>query len=373
MIVGIPKEIKEFEKRVSFTPGAVSAMVGNGHGVIVERGAGEGSGFGDTLYIEAGAVMVEKKFQIYEQSDMVLHVKEPRPSEYDHIREGQILFSNLALEANIGLTKALMGSGAICIAWEKIEMEDGTLPVEAAMDEVKGCAAIQAGSGYLATSRDGGGILLGGLAGVEAATVVILGGGGVGMAAGKTACALGAKVYILDSDVCRLRYIRDVMPPNCTSLMPTPAELRQLVADADLIVGASIVMGPRSPVLVTKEMVKAMKKGAVIVDAAIDHGGCFETSRCGTFKVPAYVAEGIMHFSPCDLPGMVPATATRVLSCTTLPYLLEIADKGWKRASMENPHIKKAIGLAHGRVASAALSRAFDMEFTDIDEIIQAS
>ena len=286
MIVGILKEIKKEEHRVSMTPAGVEVMSGHGHLVLVEQGAGVSSGFGDAAYAAAGAELVSKPEEIYERAEMVMHVKEPLASEYVLIREGQIVFTYLHLAADEPQTRALIKSKAICLAYETIQKADGSLPLLQPMSEVAGRMAIQEGAKYLEMLYGGEGVLLGGVPGVEPATVLIIGAGIVGTNAAKMACGLGAKVYLLDAYLPRLRYLSDVMPPNCFILMSSPETIRRLVTEASLVVGSVLIPGAKAPKMVTREMLKTMKKGAVIVDVAIDQGGCFETSHPTTHSDP---------------------------------------------------------------------------------------
>ena len=289
MIIGILKEIKKEENRVSMTPGGVEVMRQHGHTLLVETTAGINSGFGDDIYRSQGAEIVATPEEIYARSDMVMHVKEPQPSEYDLIRERQIVFTYLHLAAAEKLTRVLIKSGSINIAYETIQKQDGSLPLLTPMSEVAGRMAIQQGAKYLEMAQGGHGILLGGVPGVDPGSVLVIGGGVVGTHAAKMACGLGAKVYILDMDLDRLRYLSDIMPSNCFLIMASPATVRKLVKEADVVVGAVLIPGAKAPKLVTREMLKTMKKGAVLVDVAIDQGGCFETSKATTHSEPTYV------------------------------------------------------------------------------------
>ena len=292
MIVGILKEIKSEENRVCMTPAGVEVMVKSGHEVLVEKNAGAGSGFADDAYAGAGARMVDTPQKIYASAEMVMHVKEPLPPEYDLIREGQIVFTYLHLAADEPQTRALIKSKAVCIAYETIQKADGSLPLLTPMSEVAGRMAIQEGAKYLEMTQGGHGILLGGVPGVEPATVVVIGGGVVGVNAAKMACGLGAKVYLLDMNLDRLRYLSDVMPANCFTLMSSPATIRKLVTKADVVIGAVLIPGAKAPKLVTRDMLATMKNGSVLVDVAIDQGGCFETSRATTHNDPTFVIDG---------------------------------------------------------------------------------
>ena len=306
MIVGLLKEIKEEENRVALTPAGVEMMKKNGHKVLVEKNAGKGSGFDDNLYLQEGAELVDTAKEIFERADMVLHVKEPQPSEYGLIREGQIIFTYFHLAAAEELTYALIKSGAINIAYETIQKDDGALPLLKPMSEVAGRMGVQEAAKYLEMSKGGQGILLGGVPGVEPGTVLIIGGGIVGTNAAKVACGIGAKVYILDTSLDRLRYLSDVMPANCFLRMSNPATIRELVQKADVVIGAVLIPGAKAPKLVTRDMLKTMKKGAVLVDVAIDQGGSFETSRPTTHSNPTYIVDGVIHYCVANMPGAVP-------------------------------------------------------------------
>jgi len=370
MIVGILKESKAEENRVSMTPAGVEVIKQNGHSILVEKAAGSGSGFDDDAYKKAGAEIVESPKEIFQRADMVMHVKEPLSPEYDLIREGQIVFTYLHLAAAEELTHILIKSKAVNIAYETIQKADGSLPLLTPMSEVAGRMAIQQGAKYLEMAQGGHGVLLGGVPGVDPGTVVIIGGGVVGINAAKMACGLGAKVYVLDMNLERLRYLSDVMPANCFPLMASPAAIRKLVRKADVVVGAVLVTGAKAPKLVTRDMLKTMKKGAVLVDVAIDQGGCFETSKPTTHSDPIFTVAGIVHYCVANMPGGVAKTSTMALTNATLPYAVEIANKGWKRAIQENPEIKLGANVVKGKVTYKAVADAFGLEYTPIDSLI---
>jgi alanine dehydrogenase len=370
MLVGILKEIKVLENRVCMTPAGVIAMKNNGHEVLVEKNAGAGAGFPDAEYIAAGATMADTPAQVFERCDMVMHVKEPQPSEYDLIRQDQIVFTYLHLAADEQQTKALIKSNSIDIAYETIERDNGSLPLLVPMSEVAGRMATQEAAKYLEMPQGGMGILLGGVTGVEPGTVVVIGGGIVGINAAKMACGLGAKVYILDTNLERLAYLDDVMPANCFPVMSNPAVLAQLVAKADAVIGAVLVAGTKAPKLLTREMLKTMKKGAVIVDVAIDQGGCFETSKATTHAAPTYEVDGVVHYCVANMPGAVARTSTRALTNATLPYAIEIANKGWKKAMQENKEIKRGANVVRGKVTYKAVADAFGLDYTPIETFL---
>ena len=370
MIVGILKEIKAEENRVCMTPAGVEVMKQNGHTVLVEKNAGVGSGFEDDAYTKYGAEMVATAKELFDRADMVMHVKEPLPSEYELIRKDQIVFTYLHLAAAEELTQALIKSGSINIAYETIQKADGSLPLLTPMSEVAGRMAIQQGAKYLEMAQGGHGVLLGGVPGVDPATVVIIGGGVVGINAAKMACGLGAKVCILDIDLERLRYLSDVMPSKCSLQMSSPATIRKLVKEAGVVVGAVLVPGAKPPKLVTREMLKTMKKGAVLVDVAIDQGGCFETSRETTHADPTYTIDGIIHYAVSNMPGALPRTSTLALNNSILPYALEIANKGWKRAMQENFEIKRGANVVNGQVTYEGVAKAFGFTNDHIDNLL---
>jgi alanine dehydrogenase len=302
---------------------------------------------------------------------MVMHVKEPLPAEYDLIRKDQIVFTYLHLAAAEDLTKVLIKSGSISIAYETIQKEDRSLPLLTPMSEVAGRMAIQQGAKYLEMAQGGHGILLGGVPGVDPGTVAIIGGGIVGINAAKMACGLGAKVYILDMNLERLRYLSDVMPANCFLLMSKPTTVRRLIKEADVVVGAVLIPGAKAPKLLTREMLKTMKKGAVLVDVAIDQGGCFETSKATTHSNPIYKVDGVVHYCVANMPGAVPKTSTLALTNATLPYAVEIANKGWKKAMKQNPEIKQGANVVRGKVTYKGVADAFGIKLTSIESLLK--
>jgi alanine dehydrogenase len=350
MIVGVLKEIKAEENRVCMTPAGVEIMGQNGHTVLVEKNAGKGSGFSNKAYETAGAEIVDTPQEIFKRAKMVMHVKEPLPAEYDLIRKDQIIFTYLHLAAAEELTRVLIKSGSIGIAYETIQKDDGSLPQMA---------------------QGGHGILLGGVPGVDPGTVVIIGGGIVGINAAKMACGLGAKVYILDMNLERLRYLSDVMPSNCFLLMSKPTTVRRLIKEADVVVGAVLIPGAKAPKLLTREMLKTMKRGAVLVDVAIDQGGCFETSKATTHSKPIYKVGGVVHYCVANMPGAVPKTSTLALTNATLPYAVEIANNGWKKAMKQNPEIKLGANVVKGKVTYKGVADAFGLKFTSIESLLK--
>ena len=370
MKVGILKEIKSAENRVAMTPSGVETMLANGHEVMVERSAGEGSGFQDEEYSAVGAQLVSTPSEIYAVADMVMHVKEPQPSEYDMVREGQIVFTYFHFAPDEQLTRAFIKNKSVAIAYETVEGQKGDLPLLTPMSEVAGRMSMQEGAKYLERYFGGRGILLGGVTGVAPATVVVIGGGVVGTNAAQMACGLGAKVYLLDMNLDRLRYLSEVMPKNCFPMMSSPKLLRQLVAEADVVIGAILVAGAKAPKLVTREMLKTMKPGAVIVDVAIDQGGCFETSKATTHAEPVYEVDGVIHYCVANMPGAVPVTSTIALTNATLPYAVEIANKGWKKSARENNGIKTGLNIVYGKVTCKGVADAFGLDYTPVEEVL---
>lgn len=370
MIIGVLKEIKAEENRVSMTPGGVELLVQNGHRVLVEKNAGINSGFTNSDYKQSGAELIDSPIEIYKIGEMILHVKEPLPTEYKLIKKNHIIFTYLHLAASESLTRELIKSKSINIAYETIQKQDGSLPLLTPMSEVAGKMAVQQGSKYLEMEHGGDGVLLGGVPGVDPGTVLIIGGGVVGTNAAKVACGLGAKVYIIDKNLDRLRYLSDIMPKNCFLLMSKPATLRRLIKIADVVVGAVLIPGTRAPKLVTRDMLKLMKKGAVIVDVAIDQGGCVETSRPTTHSDPIYNVDGIVHYCVANMPGALPRTSTLALTNATLPYALEIANKGWKKAVKENPEIRAGANIINGKVTYKGVADAFGIKYVPVESII---
>lgn len=366
------KEIKVLENRVAMTPAGVEVMVANNHTVLVEHNAGLGSGFSNERYVAAGATIVETPGEIYAACDMVMHVKEPQPSEYQLIRKDQIVFTYLHLAANEQLTKALMQAGSVNIAYETIQEADGTLPLLTPMSEVAGRMATIQGAMHLAMPAGGRGVLLGGVPGVEPATVIVIGGGHVGINAAKMACGLGAKVYLLDTNLDRLRHLSDIMPANCIPIMSSTPKLRELLAVADLVIGAVLIPGAKAPKLVTRDMLQVMKPGSVMVDVAIDQGGCFETSKATTHADPTYVVDNIIHYCVANMPGAYAKTSTLALTNATLPYAVQIANKGWKRACRENREIVPGLNVVHGKVTCKAVAEAFGLEHTPAESELGA-
>ncbi len=370
MRVGVLKEIKVAENRVSMTPAGVEVLAERGHEVWVETRAGAGSGFPDAEYESAGGRIVGSPQEIYAECEMVMHVKEPLPSEYGLLREGQILFTYLHLAASEELTRALMASRCVAIAYETVRAADGGLPLLTPMSEVAGRMCVQQGAKYLEMAEGGGGVLLGGVPGVDPGKVVVIGGGVVGANAARMACGLGARVFLMDTNLERLRRLSEVMPANCFTLMASPEAIRRHVVDADVVVGAVLLVGAKAPRLITRSMLKTMKKGAVLVDVAIDQGGCFETSRPTTHEDPVYIVDGVVHYCVANMPGAVAKTSTQALTNATLPYAAEIADKGWRRAFAESPEILGGANVVLGRITCRGVAEAFGLPFSPVSELV---
>ncbi len=372
MTIGVPREIKESEYRVALVSAGVEALVEAGHTVLVEAGAGEGSGITDEEYQEHGATIVTSAAEIYRQADLIVKVKEPLPEEYPLIRPGQLLFTYFHFAADEGLTRAMLERGAVCIAYETLQLEDGSLPLLTPMSEVAGRMAIQEGAKYLERPMEGRGILLSGVPGVSPANIVILGGGVVGTNAAKIAAGIGARVTILDINLERLRYLDDVMPRNVVTLFSNRVNIRRMLAEADLLIGAILIRGDRAPVLVTREMLKPMKRGAVIVDVAVDQGGCIETTRPTTHRNPTYIVEGVVHYCVTNMPGAVAGTSTYALTNETLRYVLLLARHGWRRALRENRPLREGLNLAEGKVVLPALAELYHLPLHSVNDVLKA-
>jgi alanine dehydrogenase len=365
MVVGVPKEIKANENRVAITPGGVEMFVQRGHTVLIESSAGVGSGFSDEQYARAGAEIVSTAQEVFANAEMILKVKEPIAPEYELIRPGQVLFTYFHAAASRELTEAMLRCRSIGIAYETVQKADGSLPLLIPMSEVAGRMAPQNGAKYLERTMGGRGVLLGGVPGTQPGTVVILGGGVVGTNAAKIAAGFGARVIILDNNLYRLRYLDDVMPKNVTTMMSTPENIRTVIREADIVIGAVLIPGAKAPYLVTRDMLPTMKTGAVIVDVSVDQGGCIETTRPTTHENPTYVVEGVVHYGVANMPGAVPFTSTIALTNATIPYALELADKGWQRAVRENRELWHGLNFIDGHITYRAVAEAFGREYTD--------
>ncbi|GAB4453775.1 MAG: alanine dehydrogenase [Armatimonadaceae bacterium] len=361
MIIGVPREVKEDENRVGLTPSGVEALTSAGHQLLVETQAAAEIGFTDADYRDAGAQIVSSPEEVYARSEMIVKVKEPLASEYPLLRPGQILFTYFHFAASETLTRACIESGAICIAYETVETSDGQLPLLAPMSEVAGRMAVQEGAKYLEKAMGGRGILLGGVPGVAPAKVVILGGGQVGTESAKIASGMGAQVTIFDVSLPRLRYLDDVMPKNVQTLYSTPAAVREKAMEADLLIGAVLLKGAKAPTLVPRSVISQMKPGAVVVDVAVDQGGCIETTHPTTHKNPTYFVDGVLHYGVANMPGAVPFTSTFALTNATLPYATALAKKGWKRALKEDAALLRGLNIAEGKVTLPPLAEQFGL------------
>ncbi|QHN50749.1 alanine dehydrogenase [Geobacillus stearothermophilus] len=370
MIIGVPKEIKNNENRVAITPAGVLSFVQAGHTVLIEKEAGVGSGFSDNDYARAGAQIIERAEDVWAQADMVMKVKEPLPSEYRFFRPGLVLFTYLHLAADPELTRALKESGVIAIAYETVQV-GRTLPLLTPMSEVAGRMAAQIGAQFLEKPYGGKGILLGGVPGVARGKVVIIGGGVVGTNAAKVAVGLGADVTIIDLNADRLRELDDIFGNQITTLMSNPMNIAEAVAEADLVIGAVLIPGARAPKLVTEDMVKAMKPGSVIVDVAIDQGGIVETSdHVTTHDNPTYVKHGVVHYAVANMPGAVPRTSTIALTNVTIPYALQIANKGVMQAITDNPALELGVNVANGEITYEAVARDLGYRYVPAREAL---
>ena len=370
MIVGVPKEIKADEYRVAMLPVGAEELTAAGHTVLFEAGAGQGSGIADGQYRAAGATLVEGPDSIWARADMIVKVKEPQDVEWPRLRKGQTVFTYFHFAADEKLTRALIESGATAIAYETLRDARGNLPLLTPMSEVAGRMSIQEGAKYLERPQEGRGILLSGVPGVAPAEVAILGGGVVGSNAAKVAAGLGANVHILDVNVDRLRYLDDVMPPNVTTLYSDRHTIRETIERADLVIGAVLITGARAPRLVSREDLSRMKPGAVIVDVAIDQGGCIETSRPTTHAHPTYLVDGIVHYCVTNMPGAVGRTSTYALCNVTLPYVLQFAKKGWRAVAAALPGVADGVNIDGGKVTNQAVASTFGMPCTPLPSII---
>jgi alanine dehydrogenase len=370
MRIGVPKEIKTNENRIALVPAGAEAFVAHGHQVAIETGAGEGSGFPDELYVQAGAEIMADADAVWRDADMILKVKEPIEPEWKRIREGQTIFTYFHFAADERLTRAHIDSGATCIAYETVQLPSGELPLLTPMSEVAGRMAVQAGAKYLEKLHGGRGVLLGGVPGVSPGRVVVIGGGVVGTNAAKMAAGLGAQVTILDVSLERLRYLADVMPANVTLLHSSRYSIREQIATADLVVGAVLVTGAKAPRLIRREDLRLMQGGSVIVDVAIDQGGCVETIHATTHENPTYVVDGVIHYGVANMPGGVPRTSTLALTNATLPYAIQLANKGWRQALRENAALQKGLNIVGGAVVYPAVAEAFGLRYEPPDRFL---
>ena len=363
MIIGVPKEIKNNENRVGMTPSGVQEMIKHGHVVYVQATAGVNSGFSDEAYSAAGATILPTIEEVYAIAEMIVKVKEPIESEYKLVRKGQLLFTYFHFASCEELTKAMIESGAVCCAYETVERKDRSLPLLVPMSEVAGRMAVQEGCYYLERPRGGKGKVLGGVPGVKPAKVFVIGAGVVGTAAARAAAGLGADVTICDISLPRLSYLTDVMPPNVKTLMSSEYNIREELKTADLVIGSVLIPGAKAPKLVTSDMLSLMEPGSVLVDVAIDQGGCFETSHATSHEEPTYYVDGILHYCVANIPGAVPYTSTLALTNATLPYALQLADKGWRKACADNEELLKGLNIAEGKVVYKKVAEAWNLPY----------
>ncbi len=370
MIIGVPKEIKDSEFRVAMVPAGVEILTRAGHTVLIESDAGKGTGISDQEYAEAGARIVPDAATVYREAELIVKVKEPLPQEYPLIRWGQAIFTYFHFAADEGLTRAMVQSGAVCIAYETLQMEDGSLPLLIPMSEIAGRMAIQEGAKYLERPMEGRGILLSGVPGVRPAHVVVLGGGVAGTNAAKIAAGIGANVTVLDINTARLRVLEDILPKNVDTLMSNAYNIREELRRADLVIGAALRPGARAPILISRDMLSMMKLGAVIVDISIDQGGIAETSRPTTHTSPVYTVDGVIHYCVANMPGAVPGTSTYALTNETTRWVLEIANMGWREAARRHKPLQYALNIVEGKVTYEAVAELFALPYTPPEQIL---
>jgi alanine dehydrogenase len=372
MIIGVPREMKNHENRVGLTPAGTHELVRRGHKVLIETHSGAASGFRNDDYEEAGGEIITTEDEIWGRADMIIKVKEPEEHEYKMARKDQLIFSFFHFASNKKLTHAMIDSGAVCMAYETVETTKKTLPILVPMSEVAGRMAIQQGARYLEKPVMGRGILLGGVPGVSPGKVLIIGAGVVGVQAAKMASGLGAHVTIIDTDIERLRYVNDVLPPHVVTMFSSEYNIRRLVANHDLIVGAVLIPGGKAPKVITRDMLKLMRPGTVIVDVSVDQGGCIETCKPTTHENPTFIVDGILHYCVTNMPGAVPYTSTIALTNSTLPYILQIADKGWKKACLDNYELLKGLNIINGEVVYRSVAAAFDLHYKPVHHFLEA-
>ncbi len=370
MIIGVPKEIKNNENRVALTPAGASELIKHGHTLYVQKTAGEGSGFSDSEYQAAGATILNTIEEVYAIAEMIIKVKEPIQSEYNLIKKDQLLFTYFHFASYEPLTHAMIERGAVCLAYETVEKADRSLPLLIPMSEVAGRMSIQEGAKYLEKPMGGRGVLLGGVPGVKPAEVLVLGGGIVGTQAAKMAAGLGARVTMMDISLPRLRQLDDIMPANVETMISNEYNVRNAIKTADLVIGGVLIPGAKAPKLITRDMLPSMKKGAVIVDVAIDQGGCFETSKPTTHAEPCYEVDGVVHYCVANMPGAVPYTSTLALTNATLPYAVQLANKGWKKACADSNELKLGLNVINGKVVYKGVAEAFNLEYTEVDSFL---
>ena len=370
MIIGVPKEIKNNENRIALTPAGAAELVKRGHEVYVQAGGGSGSGFPDEDYISAGAKMLPAIEDVYGIAEMIIKVKEPIEPEYKLIKKGQILYTYFHFASGEELTNAMIANGSICLAYETVELPDRSLPLLIPMSEVAGRMSVQEGAKYLEKTFGGYGVLLGGVPGVPPANVLIIGGGIVGTEAAKMAAGLGADVTIMDVSLKRLRYLDDIMPPNVKTMMSNDYNIRAAVKNNDVIIGAVLIPGAKAPHLVTRDMLATMKPGTVLVDVAVDQGGCFETTKATTHADPTFVIDDVLHYCVANMPGAVPRTSTIALTNATLPYAIQIAEKGWKQACIDSEPLRKGLNVVDGKVVYKGVAEAFNLPYHEVSSVL---
>ncbi len=371
MIIGVPKEIKSNENRVALTPAGAMEFTRRGHAVFVQSTAGEGSGFDDNDYLGAGAKMLATADEVWAKAEMIMKVKEPIAEEYARCRANQLIFTYFHFASSEELTRAMIERKSICLAYETVETKDRQLPLLIPMSEVAGRMAIQQGAKYLEKPAKGRGVLLGGVPGVPPGKVLVLGGGIVGTQAAKMAAGLGAMVTILDVNLTRLRYLSDVMPANVVTQYSNEYNIRQLIQTHDLIIGAVLLPGAKAPNLITRDMLKLMRPGTVVVDVAVDQGGCIETTRPTTHADPTYIIDDVVHYCVANMPGAVPFTSTLALTNATLPYAIQLAEKGWKKACADNAELKLGLNVVEGKVVYKGVADAFGLPLQTVDSMMQ--
>lgn len=370
MKIGVPIEIKNNENRVALTPAGAIEFVKNGHAVYIQHNAGANSAFSDEMYIEAGATILATIEEVYATAEMIIKVKEPIEPEYKLIRKDQLVFTYFHFASGEALTQAMLASGATCLAYETVETKDRTLPLLIPMSEVAGRMSVQEGAKYLEKTFGGKGVLLGGVAGVLPAKVLIIGGGIVGIEAAKMAAGLGADVIIMDISLKRLRYLDNIMPANVKTMVSNEYNIRERIQYSDLIIGAVLVPGAKAPNLITRDMLALMRPGTVLVDVAIDQGGCIETTRPTTHDDPIFTIDDIVHYSVANMPGAVPYTSTLALTNATLEYGLALANMGWRAACSKYDSLKKGLNIVDGKVVYKGVAEAFNLPYTDVNEVI---
>ncbi len=370
MIIGVPKEIKTNEDRVALTPAGALELTKRGHTVYIETNAGEGSGLMNEEYIKAGAKILNTAEEVFDIAEMIMKVKEPIQQEYKLIKEDQLVFTYFHFASHRPLTEAMIENKSICLAYETVTTEDQQLPLLIPMSEVAGRMAIQQGAKYLEKPMKGRGVLLGGVPGVPRGKVLILGGGVVGTQAAKMAAGLGAHVTILDINLKRLRYLADIMPPNVDTVFSSEYNIKRYIQNHDLIVGAVLIPGAKAPNLISREMIKDMRPGTVVVDVAVDQGGCIETCKPTTHEDPVFIIDEVVHYCVANMPGAVPYTSTIALTNATLPYAVELANKGWKQACKDNDELKPGLNIINGKIVIQGVADAFGLPMHDVNNFL---